>query len=119
MTDEAFDPNQPEPGYYRRRLVRGGPWVAVRIWRGFGRCPHTGDILERGWQLRCTVAGADANPFDQWLWVCREPITEQEFKYLTDIKNYAVEHEPDLPEATPRSAVDFNKIQFNFGRKKT
>ena len=23
----------PQPGYYRTKAVRGGPWVAARIWR--------------------------------------------------------------------------------------
>ena len=114
-----IDFNEPVPGYYRRRLVRGGPWVPVRIWRGFDKCPHTGLELERGWELRCTVNGIYRDPRAEWLWVCNEPITEAEFRYLTDTKNYAVEHDHEMPEATPRTPVDFNKIHFNFRSKQS
>jgi hypothetical protein len=37
MTREPSRPiAEPEPGYFRMRLVKGGPWVAARIWIPFG-----------------------------------------------------------------------------------
>lgn len=34
MTRESRRVDEPRPGYFRMRLVRGGPYVAARIWQG-------------------------------------------------------------------------------------
>ena len=58
MTEKARNLNKPEPGYFKMRLVRGGPWVPARI-RRVCQCTVNGGDEERDhdWQESC-----DRNP---------------------------------------------------------
>lgn len=61
---------QPECGFYRRRLVRGGPFVPVALWRD-----------ERG-AMQCAV-GAEyrpADPDETWLYCCSNPVSEADYR---------------------------------------
>lgn len=59
----------PEPGYFRMRLVRKGPWVGARIYRSalFG-------------DLRATINGHDVDVFD--VWTSGERISEDDYNWL-------------------------------------
>ena len=68
--------NDPQPGYYRMRRGRGGPWVPVAIWReapegsGYDEISTNSD----SGKLVCLVDGFERDPFDVWTWVCRYPV---------------------------------------------
>jgi len=107
-----FSLDQPVEGYYRRRLVSGGPWVGVRIWFGLPADPDTGELLDRSprWQAEQTgkvIAGDDAI---QSLWVscCREPITRKEYEFLIADAAWCRENAPDEPASTPSKPIDLN-----------
>lgn len=53
----------PQPGFYRKRQFKDGPFVPVAIWQG-----------EHG--MVALVAGAAADPFDIWSFCARNPIAE-------------------------------------------
>lgn len=103
----------PHPGFYRTRLVRGGPWVPVAIDHGPSCDPVTGEILDRPWLWRMRV-GADELPafpdpgaagiLDRWPYL--EPITEAEYRYLAACIDWAARHAPSAPEASPRQRID-------------
>lgn len=91
------------------RLVRGGPFVAVKIEFAPPGNPEAADPHERTlgpWQWRATRGGRAVNVFDVWPWCGRYPIDRAEFDYLEALRQHAEVHEPDLPEANPRQAVD-------------
>lgn len=61
--------DQPQAGWYKRRLVRGGPWVAVRIYLDEARDPETGEPMDRPTRWLCEADGRAAEEFDHWPWV--------------------------------------------------
>jgi hypothetical protein len=89
---------QPEPGFYKRRLVKGGPWVSVRF------------FLEAD-ELRVEVDGRTHNedgnsfdPYDEWplCW----PSSETEYKFFGQLREWATRFAPHYPAARPWSRID-------------
>lgn len=58
--------SDPQPGFYRKRLSRGGAFVPVAIWE------HEGKIV-------ALVDGKQADADDVWTYVCQHPIGEQQY----------------------------------------
>jgi len=56
-----------QPGFYRKRTRREGPFVPVAIW-------HDGE------KMVAVVGGKPADPSAIWTFVCQHPITEAEFR---------------------------------------
>lgn len=99
--------NDPEIGFYRRRYVRNGPWVAARIWFHTAERDEAGDLLEDE-GLRCEIDGEPCNPYDEWERLYGEPIDESEFKFLSARRQWAIDHAPTDPHANVRRSVDLN-----------
>lgn len=100
----------PLPGYYRRKLVKGGVWVPVHIWIEDGdRCPETCALMSDQ-IIRCTLAGEAADPFAEWLHCCDQPISRAEHDYLLAVLRHAAEHAPHMPEAQPRRPIDLSTM---------
>lgn len=104
------DPGVPEEGYYRRRLVKGGPWVAVKIWNGPPRDPDTGEVLfERPYLWRALLNGDDVDIWDVWPECSGEPIGYVEYEFILKAHLWAKVHAPNDPEANPRKPIDLHK----------
>ena len=67
---------EPEAGWFRMRLIKGGPFVPVEIWVDQVIDAETGELAEDEWLL-CTVNGTMRNPLSVWT-QCR-PISKDEF----------------------------------------
>lgn len=109
-------PDDPQCGFFKRRLRRGGVLVPARIWLYSPIDIGTGELVDDE-VLQCEVDGQYADPFEQWSYLCGDPITEQEFQYLTALRQHAQVHEPDLPHADPRKPVDWLTAPLPFTRK--
>lgn len=110
----------PEPGFFRLKLVRGGPWVPALIWRpcpmvipeplSVEDTPAPEDWCrptERSRPLRARVGDREADPGEVWIsgmWT-----TPQEYYWRLKLRKWAVESAPDEPEAKPRQAVDLTR----------
>jgi hypothetical protein len=105
--------DDPQCGFYKRRLVKGGPFVPARIWLDQDIDPETGELRDDE-RLQCEVNGGYADPYDAWQWLCGAPITEQEFRYMEALREHAAIHEPDHPMADPRKAIDHLKTPLHF-----
>ena len=113
---------KPEPGFYRVRLIRGGPWVAARISYGPPPDPETGEPLDRSWFWTVEIDGQlYADPSPSWrragvdrVWLFGEKITEAEYDYLLAMRHHAVTHEPALPAAQPDKPVDLLRVPTPF-----
>lgn len=103
---EGPSPDDPQCGWYKRTLTRGGVFVPARIWLDAETDIGTGELLAPETML-CEVNGERRDPVEQWSWLCAHPITEAEFHYLTQLRNHALLHEPSLPIATPTKPVDW------------
>lgn len=109
-----IDMNDPQEGFYKCKMVKGGPWVPVKIWMQDGsRNPDTND-LESDQFLRAMRNGQDISPFDIWTWCAEHPITEQRYLYMIAAAEWDLENNPDSPFANPRKAIDISKTQSIF-----
>ena len=109
-------PDDPQPGWYKRTLVRGGVFVPARIWLDAETDIGTGELLSPETML-CEVDGKRLDAYEQWSWLCRHPIPESEFLYLTQLRRHAALYELDLPIATPNEPVDWLNVPLPTFRK--
>jgi hypothetical protein len=107
----ASDPvdGEPQCGWFRRRLVKGGPWVPARIWMFQWLCQETGELVADE-LLQCEVAGSKADPEQEWSWLCSWPITRQQYEYMKADANWAEDNAPHEPKANPRQRVDWSAV---------
>ena len=63
-------------------MVRGGPFVPARIWLEREICPEMGE-LACDEKLRCEIDGAPRDPFREWVWLAKNPISKAEFDELS------------------------------------
>jgi hypothetical protein len=97
-------PTRPgEVVYGKLRLVKQGPWVPARCWVVDGdRCPDTGDLLSDQ-RLAFQVMDDPARWAPEWWprgWPWR-PIAPAEWTYLTELRAWALAHDPTHPLANP------------------
>lgn len=109
-----IDPSgEPNPGHYKTRLVKGGPFVPVELAVTVPPQDEDGELLADV-AFRLTINGEEKDPFGLGAPLSGERITAAEYAYLDAMRRHAVTHEPDMPEANPRQKVDFNTLRFNF-----
>ena len=117
MTPRALD--RPEPGYWRIRLVKGGPLVPAMIRRV--QCLHEpGDPFNPMDRSPSWYAEIDGRPV-AWsrVWETRpvETITAADYAHEVDTGRWAREHAPDHPRAAPREKVDLMTMPLPQWRK--
>lgn len=85
--DPAVHEGEPQEGFYAvRRFSYGkwvqGPFVPARVWWEPGQIdPETGELLTDE-RCRAEVDGKELNPWTNWTWIGRRPISESEFMWL-------------------------------------
>lgn len=102
--------DQPVAGFYRRRLVKNGPWVAVLIVHGRPRDPVTGEELDRSPRWQAWLDGKEVDVFQVWPECSGAPIDKAEYLHLRNVSDWAREHAPYAPEAQPRQSINHNKL---------
>lgn len=109
-------------GYFVVRLVKGGPLVPARIVRLCHCTPVGGDEQRpHDWTEDCDrfpgcvgeVAGEPADA--SLIWETRKAeIPAERYAHLMRVREWAIRHAPDLPEANPRQPIDLNKLRALF-----
>jgi hypothetical protein len=75
---------EPQCGFYRMRMVRGGPWVPVRIYVDRTIDPETGELTSRE-IMRMEVAGEPGgDPARRWSYLT--PISRPEYARLIEAR---------------------------------
>jgi hypothetical protein len=102
---------EPQPGFFKLRLVRGGPWVSAAI---FYPCPIEGhpeifQWLDRPRRLAAEIDGHEADPMRVWLH--GRMIPRSEYLFLRDDAQWAKRYAPNDPKARPKEAIDLNAMQ--------
>lgn len=92
----------PECGWFKRRMVRGGPWVAARIWCERDIDPETLELTAPE-VLRCEVAGEYVDPALHWTHLT--PISHDEFLRLEAARTY------DMTMAATHASVDLTQLE--------
>ena len=101
---------RPEPGFFRLKLTRGGPWVAAII---FQPCPiefepETFQAVDRVYHLQAEI---DGRPVDlSRIWGYGRRVSMAEYLYLKATSAWARQYAPKAPEANPRQAIDFDSL---------
>ena len=107
--------DRPMPGYFKRRLIRGGVWVPVLVFRP---CPIDLEPETWGWIDRwpTLLAYTDGRQIvDAYnVWTSLRPITQHEYEYLLSVNQWAREHAPEEPQAQPHKAVDLDTLPAIF-----
>ena len=103
--------DDPQPGFFRRRLVRGGPFVPVKVWLEQSIDVESGEI-DGDSVLKCIVDGFEANPEDHWTYICDQPISEEDYEYLWRLSDYARLHDRREPLANPRKKINLMTVPF-------
>lgn len=122
-TDAAHSVDRPEPGYFRMRLVRRGPFVACRIWRCCSCTVNGGDENEQhDWQATCdrfpqltaTVNGEDRSEKLSKVWTYGKPIKRSEYDFMVADAAWLRQHDPEDAKATPTAPVDIKNQPIPF-----
>ena len=102
---------EPQCGWFKRRLVKQGPWVPARIWL---YQPIEDGELVGDETYQCEVNGQYADAEDQWLWLCQNAITEAEYNYMVASLAWAANHSPDHPLSDPNKPINNLKTPLHF-----
>jgi len=109
----------PTPGYYRMRLVRHGPRVAVHIW--FGQPVMDGETLDRSPRWCVAIDGRTTDDAGElfhveqaWPYCAKEPIPAGVYHYMVAHAGWARLHDAEHPKARPRRPIDFHKLPLRF-----
>lgn len=102
------DPILGSPGYYAKKLVRGGVEVPCRLW-------FVEDLDEDGCRIGDTIYYAEigddpCSPYepDGWPW---RRISEEQWRFMKDDAAWARQYAPDSPKAQPnRPATESPKL---------
>jgi hypothetical protein len=109
--------------YYRARLVGAGPYVGVMVWRGLpfvdgeevDRSPRWQALVGTEKTARAILMG-DELPIEVDGVTLRnlERISEQDYQYLVAHADWAKQHAPSMPDASPRQKVDLKRMPSIF-----
>jgi len=87
---------KPECGFWKRRFVKGGPWVAAAIWKD----PATGELL-------CRVGPKMEDPEKHWLSLADYPVAEADARYYFEHGHWPGQEA--APAAEPKPEIAFYK----------
>lgn len=72
-------------GYFRARMVKGGPWVPAKIWLTRVIDIETGELAEDE-TYHAIIDGETRDPVWVWNWVNGNPITKEQFEELCSLR---------------------------------
>lgn len=103
---EGFDPDTPVVGFYRMRLRSGAVPVGIRVWFGPPKDPVTGEEMDRSHRWQAEANGAPIDLARVWPGCARDPVSPQEYAYLSTLQAWGEANAPDSPQADPTRPVD-------------
>lgn len=72
--------DDPQPGYFKTRQYRGGPWVPAIIQEIVPLDPWDGSVLDRWHGYEAFINGRRVDPWDVWSYAAE--IDRSEYKWL-------------------------------------
>ncbi len=101
--------DRPRPGYFKLRLIKGGPYVPARLWLSPPRDPLTGEMLDRipgpVVQVAHFPVTDDPRRVAQ-VWESGETISPATHAYMCVKADWARTYSPHAPAANPLRRVD-------------
>lgn len=77
--------DDPKCGWYRRRLVKGGPWVPGRIWISRDIDYLTGELTSPE-RFLCEIDGERRDAYREWPALAGNPITQDQYNALCRLR---------------------------------
>lgn len=77
--------DDPQCGYFRRRLVRMGPWIEARIWITREIDYLTGELVAPE-RFLCEVGGERRDAYAEWPSLAGNPISQAQFEALARLR---------------------------------
>jgi hypothetical protein len=113
-----------QPGFYRYRKARGGPWVAAEIILAGERIMVADNGEAPHLEVNCAqfaevvseqIADGEAfqHPLLRVAWF-GEPISEREHAYLVRRHRWALEHAPDHPDARQGKPINLHTVPIDY-----
>lgn len=104
------DPCGSSPGFFKRKLVRGGPEVPCQLFTIEDRDEDTGELLSDV-QYMANIDGVpcDALSPPGWPWT---KISESDWQHMTDLAAHCRTYEPDSVYANPTRAATESPKQY-------
>ena len=110
----------PEPGFFKLRLRRHGPWVPALIWRPCPLILPDPAIAPEDWcmptersrPLRSRIGDAEADPLE--VWERGRKIPAHEYIWRLELRDWAVQHDPRQPEARPQEPANLGQLPSLF-----
>lgn len=112
------------PGYFRLRLVKGGPQVGAEIFYGPPLDPVTGEPLERShrWMVRingkvhkdCLLDERDPGGAMVWRVSHSHRISRDDYEHMARVAEWARKNAPGLPEARPADRIKLGEMKSLF-----
>ena len=121
MTPRRID--QVQPGYYRYRQVKGGPWLpaTVTIEDGMIYVVEADERLKLGISAdsyekllidAVMIGEAFANPLIRVIWF-GTLIEQPEYQQMLDLIAWAREHQPDHPILHPDKPINVREVRVS------
>jgi len=112
----AFDEDEPQPGFYKRRFNREGVFVPARIW--LIQYVADGELIAPE-LIACEIGGDRFDPrhaegpfgLPLWCVLAENPITKAEYDHMMRVRAWAKTFRPDQPEAAPMKSVDLFTVK--------
>lgn len=99
---------EPTEGYYRMRLVRGGPLVGIRIWFGPPLEPWCREEMDRYWRWNAEANGEHVELDRVWPQSVSDEITEDEYRFLVERTKWAKRNDAFDPMSAPRRKTNWD-----------
>lgn len=111
--------------YYAVLLVKKGVRCAVSIEYARPTDPDTGERLDRAPRWIATLHGEPIETYKVAVYfddykpelgctIKGAVIDKAEHDFIVKLRNHAIEHEPDMPEAAPKTKIDLHKMPSLF-----
>jgi len=100
----------PQPGHYKTRVVRNGPFVPARVWINVPERDEAGDLMDdEGLMMEVDGEFVNGQHMDQkWLWMIGNPITKQEYDFMIADSDHAQKYRPGDPKSQPTKPIDLS-----------
>lgn len=120
----SLHPDKPVVGLFKRRLVRGSPWVPVHIAKHC-KCTIGGgddsnlhvwnEDCDRNPQLTALISGVLIEEAEKHFAYCYgQQINQNEYDHLLGLCDWAEEHAEEDPYANTEQKTDTSKIKSLF-----
>ena len=84
----ATHDGDPQCGWFKTRLIKGGPWVPARIWIEREIDHETGELCGPE-EYRCEINGESKDPMIAWSYLAHSPISEADHAELVYRRSFA------------------------------